>query len=49
MDPAKLKGIADWAVPKCVKDVQAFLGFTGFYQYFISNYFRIACPLIQLT
>ena len=31
MDPAKLKGIADWAVPKCVRDVQAFLGFTGFY------------------
>lgn len=31
MDPAKLKGITDWPSPKCVRDVQAFLGFTGFY------------------
>ena len=49
MDPAKLKGIADWAIPKCIRDVWAFLGFTGFYRYFIPNYSRIACPLIQLT
>ena len=49
MDPAKLKGIADWATPKCVKDVRAFLGFTGFYRYFVPNYSRIARPLIQLT
>ena len=49
MDPAKLKGIADWTTPKCVKDVRAFLGFTGFYRYFVPNYSRIACPLIQLT
>jgi hypothetical protein len=49
MDPAKLKGIADWPTPKCVRDVRAFLGFTGFYRYFVPNYSRIACPLIQLT
>ena len=49
MDPAKLKGIADWSPPKCVKDVRSFLGFTGFYQYFVPNYSRIARPLIQLT
>ena len=49
MDPTKLKGIADWATPKCVKDVRAFLEFTGFYQYFVPNYSRIARPLIQLT
>jgi hypothetical protein len=49
MDPAKLKGIADWPTPKCVRDVRAFLGFTGFYRYFVPNYSRIARPLIQLT
>jgi RNase H-like domain found in reverse transcriptase len=27
----------------------AFLGFTGFYRYFIPNYSKIACPLIHLT
>ena len=31
MDPTKLKGVADWPPPKSVKDVRAFLGFTGFY------------------
>ena len=49
MDPTKIKGVADWPAPKTVKDVQAFLGFTGFYRYFIPNYSNIACPLIDLT
>ena len=31
MDPTKIKGVADWPVPQTVKDVRAFLGFTGFY------------------
>ena len=49
MDPAKLKGIADWPQPQHVTDVCAFLGFTGFYQYFMPNYSNIVWPLIQLT
>ena len=49
MDPAKLKGIADWLQPQHVTDVHTFLGFTGFYHYFIPNYSNIAQPLIQLT
>ena len=48
MDPTKLKGIADWPPPKSVKDVRAFLGFTGFYRYFIPHYSQIARPLIDL-
>ena len=31
MDPTKLKGVADWPTPRTVRDVRAFLGFTGFY------------------
>jgi len=31
MDPAKLSAIVDWPTPKCVKDVQSFLGFGNFY------------------
>jgi hypothetical protein len=31
MDPAKVKGVADWKQPETVRDVRAFLGFTGFY------------------
>ena len=48
MDPAKLKGIADWSLPQHVTDVCAFLGFTGFYCYFVPNHSNIAWPLIQL-
>ena len=52
MDPAKLKGIADWPQPQWVTDIHAFLGFTGFYCHFVpnySNYSNIMWPLIQLT
>ena len=49
MDPTKVKGVADWPLPRTVKDVRAFLGFTGFYRYFVPNYSMIAQPLIELT
>ena len=49
MDPAKVKGMADWLPPQNVTDICSFLGFTGFYHYFIPNYSLIARPLIQLT
>jgi len=49
MDPSKIKGIANWPAPRTVKDIQAFLGFTGFYCYFVPNYSNITCPLIDLT
>ena len=49
MDPAKVKGIADWPPPKNITDIHSFLGFTGFYHYFIPNYSLIACPMKQLT
>jgi hypothetical protein len=38
MDPRKLKGIADWPVPQNPTEVRQFLGFTGYYQYFVPNY-----------
>ena len=48
MDPAKVKGVADWPPPQNVTDICSFLGFMGFYHYFIPNYSLIAQPLIQL-
>jgi hypothetical protein len=49
MDPTKIQEVADYKRPESVKDVRTFLGFTGFYQYFVPNYSLIACPLIDLT
>ena len=49
MDLAKVKGVADWPPPWNVMDIHSFLGFTGFYRYFILNYSLIAHPMIQLT
>jgi len=49
MDPTKTQGMADWPRPTTVIDVRSFLGFTGFYWYFIPNYSKIAKPLLLLT
>ena len=49
MDPKKLKGVADWQVPTNPTEVRQFLGFTGYYRYFVPNYSKIAQPLLDLT
>src|SRR5712672_371109 len=38
MDPTKIKGVMEWPRPRNPTDVRSFLGFTGFYRYFIPNY-----------
>ena len=47
-DPEKTEAIKTWPVPKTVKDVRAFLGFTGYYRKFIKDYAKIARPLNDL-
>jgi hypothetical protein len=49
MDPKKLMAMANYATPQNPTDVCAFLGFTGYYQYFIQGYSQIAWPLLDLT
>ena len=49
MDPSKLKGVADWPRPKTPTEIRQFLGFTGYYRYFIPKYSEIAQPLLDLT
>lgn len=49
MDQSRVEAIASWPEPRSVHDVQAFLGFTGFYRRFIKNYSKIACPLTNIT
>src|SRR6266478_1035396 len=49
MDPKKLKGVADWPVPRNPTEIRKFLGFTGYYRYFVQGYSKIARPLLDLT
>ena len=49
MDPGKIKVVRAWPTPRTVTDVRSFLGFTGYYRYFIQNYSAIARPLLDLT
>jgi len=42
MEEEKVKGVLDWPTPKCVKNVQKFLGLTNYYHRFIQDFASIA-------
>ena len=48
IDPSKADAIHNWETPKCVKDVQCFLGFANFSWRFIYKYSGICQPLFNL-
>ena len=35
MEKGKVKGVLEWLISKCVKDVQKFLGLVNYYHQFI--------------
>ena len=49
MDITKVEAVMKWEQPKSVFEVHCFLGLAGYYQRFIENFSRIACPMIRLT
>jgi len=49
MDDTKVDKVRHWRPPMNITEVRKFLGFTGYYCYFIKDYSKIACPLLQLT
>ena len=49
MDPDKVRTINDWKDPKCLTDVQAFIGFANFYRRFIRDFSKIIGPMVALT
>jgi RNase H-like domain found in reverse transcriptase/Reverse transcriptase (RNA-dependent DNA polymerase) len=48
MDDTKVEKVHNWRIPMNVTEVQKFLGFMGYYHYFIKDYSKIAQPLLQL-
>ncbi|QRW24341.1 Retrotransposable element Tf2 protein [Rhizoctonia solani] len=49
MDQKKIEAVTTWPTPKTVKQVQAFLGFVNYLQWFIPNFSLVARPLHNLT
>jgi Reverse transcriptase (RNA-dependent DNA polymerase) len=49
MDDTKVEKVRNWRPPTNVTEVRKFLGFTGYYRYFIKDYSKITRPLLQLT
>lgn len=47
-DPDKISAIVEYPVPRSIKDVRRFLGMSGWYRKFISNYASITTPLTDL-
>ena len=42
IEEKKVKGVVEWPTPKCVKDVQKFLGLANYYYQFIEGFASIA-------
>jgi hypothetical protein len=49
MDPSKVAAVKEWANPKHVRDVRAFIGFANFYRRFIPDFSKLTSPLVRLT
>jgi hypothetical protein len=49
MDDTKVDKVCNWRTPTNITEVRKFLGFMGYYRYFIKDYLKIAQPLLQLT
>jgi len=48
MEQGKVDKVKEWKPPRNVTKVRWFLGFTGYYRYFIQGYSQIARPLLDL-
>ena len=48
MDLENIKTIKDWPTPISVTEIRSVLGIGRYYQNFIENFARIACPMTAL-
>jgi len=49
MEKEKVKGVLEWPTPKCVKDIQKFLGLANYYRRFIEGFAAVARLLHNLV
>jgi len=49
MEKKKVRGVLEWPTPKCVKDVQKFLGLANYYRRFVKDFAEIARPMHRLV
>ena len=49
MEEEKVRGVLDWLTPKCIKDVQKFLGLVNYYHQFIERFASVARPLHDMV
>ena len=45
MEEEKVKGVLNWLISKCVKDIQKYLGLANYYCQFIKGFASVARPL----
>jgi hypothetical protein len=48
VDPSKVQEVLDWKPPRTMHQVRSFLGLADYYRRFISNFSKIAKPIIDL-
>ena len=49
IEEEKVKGVLEWPTPKCIKDVQKFLGLANYYRWFIEGFAAVARPLHDMV
>ena len=48
-DEGRIDIIKNWPTPTNIMEVQSFLGFMGYYHWFIPRFVQVAQPLYELT
>jgi len=49
MEKEKVRDVLEWLTPKCIKDVQKFLGLANYYRRFVKDFAEIAGPMHRLV
>ncbi len=49
MEEVKVKGVLEWPIPKCIKDMQKFLRLANYYCRFIEGFASVARPLHDMV